>query len=133
MKKQLRVLIVDDQARTRQSLRALLATYNEIAEIQEAKNGLEALQRIDEYSPDVVFMDVRMPGLDGVNATQLIKQHAPRVKVIVISMYPDYATGALASGADALICKGDPPEKLLGTLASIIAEIKRQQNQTNRG
>ncbi|MBI5033951.1 MAG: response regulator transcription factor [Chloroflexi bacterium] len=131
MKKQLRVLIVDDQTRARQSLRALLATYNEIAVIQEAKNGLEALQRIDEYSPDVVFMDVRMPGLDGVNATQLIKQHAPRVKVIVLTMYPDYATGALASGADAFICKGDPPEKLLRTLEKITTDAPQASSGKN--
>lgn len=122
MQKQIRVLIVDDQLRARQSLRALLATYNGIEEIQEAKNGLEALQRIDVFSPDVVFMDVRMPGLDGISATQLVKKHAPQVKVIVLSMYADNERGALASGADAFVCKCDPPEKLLATLTALTTE-----------
>ncbi len=122
MDKQIRILIVDDQPRARLSLRALLATYAEISDIQEAKNGLEALQRIDEFSPDVVFMDVRMPGLDGINATQLIKRHVPRVKVIALSMYCDYASDTLAAGADAFVCKGEPPEKLLEALAKIFAE-----------
>jgi two-component system, NarL family, invasion response regulator UvrY len=122
MQKQIRILIVDDQPRARQSLRALLATFAGIEEIQEAKNGLEALQRIDDFSPDIVFMDVRMPGLDGISTTQLIKQHAPRIKIIVLSMYPDNEQGAVASGADAFVCKCDPPEQLLKALAKQIAE-----------
>ncbi len=125
MEKQIRILIVDDQARARQSLRALLATYAEVSEIQEAKNGLEALQRIDESAPDVVFIDVQMPGLDGINTTQLIKRHAPHVKIVALSMYCDYASDALAAGADAFVSKGEPPEKLLAALAKIVAELPK--------
>ncbi len=128
MLKQIRILIVDDQARTRRSLRALLATCPEIVEIQEAKNGLEALQRMDECSPDVVFMDVRMPGLDGINAIQLIKRHAPLVKVVALSMYNDCAHDALTAGADTFVSKGEPPDKLLEAMAQLVAESPKDNS-----
>ncbi len=114
-----RILIVDDSPRARQSLRALLASYAEDAEIREAGTGLEALLRIDESAPDVVFMDVMMPGLDGIKATQIIKQYVPQVKVIALSISGDFQTGALAAGADAFVCKGDPPDILLLALARV--------------
>lgn len=122
MDKPVRILIVDDQARARQSLRALLLTCSDVGEIQEAKNGLDALQQIDTFSPDIVFMDARMPGLDGIAATQVIKCHAPKVKVIVWSMYCDYQSDALAAGADAFICKDESPEELFETLDQLSDE-----------
>ena len=119
MPAQTRILIVDDSARARQSLRTLLAIYAEEAEIQEAENGLEALQRFDRFCPNVVVMDIMMPELDGINATRRIKALAPRVKVIALSMSPDYRSEALAAGADAFVCKGDPPAVLLDALARV--------------
>ncbi len=123
MPEQMRILIVDDLQRSRQSLRALLATYADNVEIEEAKNGLEALEQIDHQSPTVVVMDIRMPGLDGINATQIIKQHAPRIKIIAISMSPEYETDARMAGADAFVCKGDPPTRLLQALSEVIAGL----------
>ncbi len=121
MVEQVRILIVDDKPRARQSLRALLASYPEVAEIQEAKNGLEGLRRIGEYSPDIVFMDLQLPDVDGNVATRLVKRVAPRVKVIAMSV--DFVESeALAAGADAFVCRGEPLTKLLETLAQVIAE-----------
>ena len=114
-----RILIVDDSARARNSLRALLAIYADDAEMLEAENGLEALQMIDTSSPDVVLMDIMMPELDGITATWFIKQQAPQVKVIAVSMSPDYRSEALAAGADAFVCKGDPPGVLLEALVRL--------------
>ena len=119
MPDRIRILIVDDSARARQSLRALLNIYAEDTEVQEAEDGLEALQRIDEALPSVVFLDVMMPGLDGIKTTQLIKQHASHVKVIALSIASDYESEALAAGADAFVCKGDPPGVLLQALARV--------------
>ena len=100
---QIRLLIVDDQPRARQSLKALI----------------EALALVEEFQPDVVLMDVRMPGMDGLEATRLIKTSWPRVGVITLSMYNDYVAEALAAGADAFVCKGDSPEKLLTVLEEV--------------
>lgn len=114
-----RILIVDDSPRARQSLRGLLDSYAEDIEIQEAQDGLEALRCVEAFLPDVVFMDVMMPGLDGISATGLIKQQAPQVKVIALSIACDDRAEALAAGADAFVCKGEPPGVILETLARV--------------
>ncbi len=116
----IRVLVVDDQPRARQSLKALLATYPTIAEVREAANGREALRRIEESQPDVVLMDVLMPELDGLEATRQIKARWREVKVIVLSMHGEYASGAQAAGADDFVSKGEPPARLLAALAAVM-------------
>jgi YesN/AraC family two-component response regulator len=85
----IRVLIVDDQQRARQSLRALLSTWPQAGETREAASGGDAVRLVEESQPDVVVMDVRMPGMDGVEATRLIKDRWPQVKVVLLSMYND--------------------------------------------
>ncbi len=114
-----RILIVDDSARARDSLRALLAIYAENTDIQEAENGLEALKCVDSSRPDIVLMDILMPELDGITATQRIKAQVPQIKIIAVSMTPDYRAEALAAGADAFVCKGDSPKAILEVLIRI--------------
>ena len=122
MSERLRVLVVDDQPRARQGLKALLATWPIAQEIREAANGQEALALVEESLPDVVLMDVRMPKMDGLEATRRIKAKWPQVKVIALSMYAEYAADALAARADAFVCKGEPPDKLLATLGAMAAD-----------
>jgi len=112
----IRVLVVDDQPRARQSLKALLRTLPQVSELCEAADGQEALRLIEESRPDVVLMDVRMPEMDGLQTTRLIKTRWPQVKVILLSMYGEYMTQALEAGADAFVGKGEPPGTLLATL-----------------
>ncbi|MGD2207512.1 MAG: response regulator transcription factor [Anaerolineae bacterium] len=114
MGRQLRVLIADDQPRARHSLRSLLATWPGIEVVGEATDGEEAVQLAEECRPDVVLMDIRMPGTDGLAATRLIKDRWPETRVVVLTMYTDYtADDALAAGADAFQLKGRPAEELL--------------------
>ena len=120
MSKHVQVLIVDDQPRARQSLKALLATWPLIGETQEATNGQEAIQRIEQAQPDLVLMDVRMPVMDGLQATRHIKRHWPLIKVIVLSMYGDYQVDALAAGADVFMGKGESPENVLDRIAKVL-------------
>ena len=122
MGERIHVLIADDQPRARQSMKALLATWPGVEEVREAANGREAVRRVEESQPDVVLMDVRMPVMDGLEATRIIKARWPQVKVIVQSMYADYMPEALAAGADAYMSKGEPPEKLLATLSAVVNE-----------
>jgi YesN/AraC family two-component response regulator len=123
MVKPIRVLIVDDQPRARKGLKALLSTWPRVGEMHEGCNGREALQLVKELQPDVVFMDVRMPEIDGLKATARIKALWPQVKVILLSMYSEYQGEALAAGADAFVGKGDAPGELLGILAAIMEEV----------
>jgi CheY-like chemotaxis protein len=113
------ILIADDQWRARQSLKALLATKFQSLRILEAQNGVEAVKCVKEWLPDIVFMDARMPDLDGIEATRVIKRETPLVRVIVLSMFPEHQAAALEAGADAFMCKSEPPEGLLAALSAM--------------
>ena len=116
----MRILIVDDTPRARQSMKALLDVWHQLQEVREAAHGIEAIQLVEEFKPDVILMDVRMPKMDGLEATRLIKSSWPQIKIIILSIYPDYQAAALAAGADAFICKSDLPEELREVLAEIV-------------
>jgi len=120
---QMRFLIVDNQPRARQSMKALLGAWYKGEEAREAANGVEALHLVEEFQPDLVLMDVRMPKIDGLEALRRIKSKHRQVKVIVLSMYPDYEAEALAAGADAFVSKSDPPEKFRKALLEVIRHI----------
>jgi CheY-like chemotaxis protein len=115
--KALRILIVDDQPRARRSLKAVLATKFQLVDTCEAANGIEAVRCVEECKPDIVLMDARMPDMDGIEATRIIKTKSAHTPVILLSMYPEYQAAALAAGASAFISKGEPPERLLEALS----------------
>jgi DNA-binding NarL/FixJ family response regulator len=108
MSEPIRVLVVDDQPRARQSLKTLLVTCPQVIEVREAALAREAMRLIGESQPDVVLMDVQMPEMNGLQATRLVKAQWPQVKVIILTLYAEYASEARAAGADAFICKGEP-------------------------
>ena len=126
MSEQIRVLVVDDQPRTRRSLRTLLATCPQVKEVKEAALAREAVRLIQESQPDVVLMDVQMPEMNGLQATRLVKAQWPQVKVIVLTLYAEYAAEARAAGADAFICKGEPAGKLLTTLITVATDNRQR-------
>ena len=123
MQERVKVLVVDDQPRSRNSVRALLSTWPLVGEAREASSGQEAIDLIPGFGPAVVLMDVRMPGMDGLEATRQIKALWPQVKVIVLSIYPEYRAEALAAGAEAFVAKADAPQDLLEILAAIVGEV----------
>jgi DNA-binding NarL/FixJ family response regulator len=100
--KLIRVLIVDDHAIVRKGIRMLLDSEAVVQVVGEAPNGEEALGQVEQLQPDVVLMDLVMPGEDGIGATALIKRHYPEVKVIVLTTFNDplRITAALKAGAD---------------------------------
>ena len=111
-----RLLIADDRARSRSGLRALLSTWPGMETVAEAADGREAVRLAEERRPDVVLMDARMPGMDGLEATRLIKARWPAVKVVVLTLYAFRRAEALAAGADAFLLKGCPPDELLAAI-----------------
>ncbi len=108
-----KVLIADDDSRARDGLISLLATAPEIEVVGEAANGREAVQMVEKLHPDVVLMDIRMPEMDGLGATRLIKKSWPEIVVIVLTINTAFKAESLAAGADAFLVKGSSAETLL--------------------
>lgn len=111
-----RVLIADDSAHARAGLRALLATWPELNVVGEAADGQAAVRLVAEQSPNVVLMDLNMPGLDGLEATRLIKHQWPTITVVVLTVHATEHMAAAEAGADAFVVKGSPAERLLTAL-----------------
>lgn len=122
MLKKLRILIVDDQQRARLSLKALLATRFQLIDTCEAVNGIEAIRCVEECKPDIVLMDIRMPEMDGIEATRIIKTKLAQIPVIVLTLYSEYKAAALAAGANAFLIKGESVEQLLAVLLTAISK-----------
>ncbi len=116
-----RIIIADDQKHTRSGLKALLAASLPRAELYEAATGREAERLADEVRPALILMDVRMPDMDGIAATRLIKSRHPEVKVLVLTLHSCCAQDALAAGADAFVSKGDSADRLLGAVNALVA------------
>jgi DNA-binding NarL/FixJ family response regulator len=113
MEQPTRVLIADDRPRSRSGLRAVLALRPEIEIVGEAADGQEALRLVEECRPDVVLMDARMPVMDGVEGTRLIKERWPKIRVVVLTIHASYRADALAAGADQFLIKGCPVVDLM--------------------
>jgi DNA-binding NarL/FixJ family response regulator len=112
--KKLRLLLVDDQAMFREGLRLILRQQTDFEIVGEEGDGLAAIESVRRTAPDVVLMDLRMPGLGGVEATRRIKAEAPAVKVIVLTTFEEDAEvfSALRAGAAGFLLKAAPSEKL---------------------
>ncbi|MFZ1396882.1 MAG: response regulator transcription factor [Candidatus Promineifilaceae bacterium] len=113
---EVRVLIADDKRSARQGLKALLARIPKIEVVGEAANGQEAVDLAAVHQPDVVLMDAQMPEMDGLEATRRIKSQWPAVKIIILTLHPQYRQRALAAGADAFLLKGGTAESLWNTV-----------------
>ncbi len=113
--KPIRVLLVDDQSLFREGLRTLFSVYPDLEVVGEAANGLEAVQQFKSLQPSVILMDLRMPGLGGVEATRRILALASEAKVIVLTTFDDdeEVFEALRAGAAGYLLKDAPSEKLV--------------------
>jgi DNA-binding NarL/FixJ family response regulator len=111
----IRVVIADDDGLVRGGLRTILSTEHDIEVVGEASDGFEAVRRSAELDPDVVLMDVRMPNLDGIQATRRIVERSParpRVLVVTTFEHDDYVFDALRAGASGFVLKRVQPEEL---------------------
>jgi len=109
----IKILIADDDRLVRRSLRLLLQREEDIAVVGEAADGLEAVSRTARACPDVVLMDAGMPRVDGIEATRMVKEICPKVKVIVLTVYGDRLLEALLAGASHYLLKDCAREELL--------------------
>jgi NarL family two-component system response regulator LiaR len=110
----IRVLVVDDHAVVREGLRAFLDLQDGIEVVGEAADGAEAIAAVERLQPDVALMDLVMPKLDGVAAMRMLREHAPRTRVIVLTSFldDDKLMPALRAGAAGYLLKNAPPEEV---------------------
>lgn len=119
----IRVLLADDHTLVRQGLRALLEREADIKVIGEATNGREVIRKAEMLRPDVIVMDISMPRLNGIEATQKITTDHPGVRVVVLSMHAgeDYVKGMLRAGASGYVLKDAPANDLLSAIRAVAA------------
>ena len=119
----IRVLVVDDQALVRSGFRMLLGGEADMEIVAEAANGLEAVDKAARFEPTVVLMDIRMPELDGLEATRRILAADPTARVLVLTTFDldEYVYEALRAGASGFVLKDEPPEQLLAAIRVVAA------------
>jgi DNA-binding NarL/FixJ family response regulator len=117
----IRVLVADDQSMVRAGFRMLLSGEDDIEVVAEASNGIEAVEKAARFAPTVVLMDIRMPELDGLEATRRILAADPEARVLVLTTFDldEYVYEALRTGASGFVLKDDPPEQLLEAVRTI--------------
>lgn len=123
MPARLGIMLVDDHAVVRMGFRMLLEAAPDIAVVAEAPSGEVAIQRYEETRPDVVVMDLSMPGMGGLEALKRLAAHHPRVNILVLSAHEDtsHPRRALAAGAKGYLCKRGAPEALLEAVRTVAA------------
>jgi DNA-binding NarL/FixJ family response regulator len=116
-----RCLAVDDHATVRQGLTLLFAAADDLELVATAQTAEEAIEAVERFRPDVVVVDVRLPGIDGISAVKRIHQAAPKVKVVIFSAYGDkrLLSDAIAAGARGYVMKGSPPEDLMRAVRTV--------------
>jgi DNA-binding NarL/FixJ family response regulator len=117
----IRVLVADDQSMVRAGFRMLLSGEPDIDVVAEASNGLEAVDKAARFDPTVVLMDIRMPELDGLEATRRILSADADARVLILTTFDldEYIYEALRAGASGFVLKDDPPEQLLAAIRTI--------------
>ena len=118
----MKLLIVDDDPLILKSLSITLSRENDITVIGGASDGIEALKICEEHTPDIVLMDIRMPRVDGIAATRLIKQRYPDVRIMMVTTFDDKPniTQALSAGADGYLVKSDKISDIAGKLRAMM-------------
>lgn len=140
----IRVLLADDHTIFREGLRAILRYYEDVEVVGEASDGAEAVAKVGEAQPHVVVMDVAMPGMNGIEATRVIRHRYPATQVLILSQYsdPDYVSALVKNGASGYILKQSAGADLIAALralargevflhpaaaAAMVQEIRRDQ------
>jgi DNA-binding NarL/FixJ family response regulator len=119
----IRVLVADDQSMVRAGFRMLLSGEQDIEVVAEASNGLEAVDKAARFDPTVVLMDIRMPELDGLEATRRILATDGSARILILTTFDldEYVYESLRVGASGFVLKDDPPEQLIAAVRTVAA------------
>ncbi len=117
----IKVLVADDQELIRQSLQIILNTEKDMEVLDSVANGREVIRSVRKEKPDVILMDIRMPEMDGVICTQIIKEQYPNIKIIILTTFDDdeYVFNALKYGASGYLLKGIPTKELADAIRKV--------------
>lgn len=117
----IKLIIVDDHKLFREGIKALLAVTDDIEIVGEAEDGATAMKRIRELEPDVILMDINMPGLNGIRVTEQILAQHPQTRIIMLTMLEDDASifHAMRAGARGYLLKGAEPEEVLSVIRAV--------------
>ena len=117
----IKILIADDQELLRQSLEIVLGSKENMALTGSVENGMEVLDSVQQEMPDVILMDIRMPKMDGVQCTKVIKERYPQIKIIILTTFDDdeYVFNALKNGASGYLLKGVSVDELVSAVETV--------------
>ncbi|MBP0482841.1 response regulator transcription factor [Sagittula salina] len=117
-----RVVIVDDHPLVAEGIEAILESYDDIEVAATLCDGQAMIDRLDELAPDVILMDLNMPGLGGLSATEMILERAPETRILVLSMHdtPEYVSTALSHGARGYVLKDVPTEEIKHAIDAVM-------------
>ena len=122
-----KILIVEDNDHFRQTLRSLLDARFPSMTFEEARDGSEALEKVRAFDPDLIFMDIKLPGQSGLDLTKRIRHSNAEVKIIILTSYdlPEYREAARVGGADHFVSKGSSKaEEILALVETLLSEKK---------
>jgi two-component system nitrate/nitrite response regulator NarL len=119
--KNIKILIVDDHEVVRDGLKNILLSLNNVAIAGEAANGEDAISFYDSLKPDLVIMDISMPGMNGIEATRIIKENDPNAKILILTMHDnqEYLNQIIRSGAKGFVLKNTDKEELLDAVKTV--------------
>ncbi len=119
----IRVLVADDQSMVRAGFRMLLAGEEDMEVVAEASNGLEAVDKAGRFHPGIILMDIRMPELDGLQATRRILATDPAARILILTTFDldEFVFEALRAGASGFVLKDDSPEELIAAIRTVAA------------
>lgn len=123
MPEKTRVLIVDDHPMVAQGIRAVLESYDDIDVVGTLSNGREAIDRVSDLDPDVLLLDLNMPQVNGLAATEIILERRPDTRILILSMHdsPEYISTALSHGAMGYLLKDVPTEEVKTAIDTVMA------------
>jgi two-component system, NarL family, nitrate/nitrite response regulator NarL len=122
MTEQTRVVVVDDHPMVAEGIEAILEGYDDIKVLATLSNGQALIDRLDELAPDVVLMDLNMPGLNGLLATEIVLERRPGTRVLILSMHdtPEYISTALGHGAKGYVLKDVPTDEIKNAIDAVM-------------
>ncbi|MDA7424192.1 response regulator transcription factor [Thalassococcus lentus] len=122
MTKTIRVVVVDDHPMVAEGIEAILESYDDIEVLATLSDGQQMIDQLNTLAPDVILMDINMPGLGGLSATEMILEQAPETRILVLSMHdtPEYISTAMSHGARGYVLKDVPTEEIKQAIDAVM-------------